>query len=251
MTTTAGPPPEDGLAVRAPGAEHHQHHRDVTGGWLRPAVFGAMDGLVTNIALIAGVAGAHATTHTIVLTGLAGLLAGAFSMAVGEWTSVGSQNALILHEIEVERREIERKPQAEQAELAGMFRARGLSAPLAREVAAELSRDPDAALRLHVSEELGVDMDSIAAPLTAAVSSFATFALGALLPLLPYLFGASTIAWTFGVGGITMAILGGLVARFTHRGVVAGAARQLLLGAVTVTVVYFVGDLIGAGASAS
>jgi VIT1/CCC1 family predicted Fe2+/Mn2+ transporter len=230
--------------------EHHSHHRDVTGGWLRPAVFGAMDGLVTNIALIAGVAGSHAPTHTIILTGLAGLLAGAFSMAVGEWTSVSSQNALIGREIDIERREIARRPDAEEAELAGMFRARGLSAGLAREVATELSRDPDAALRLHVREELGVDIDAIARPLTAAVSSFLTFGVGALLPLLPYLAGAHSLVATLVVGGIALLALGGMVARFTGRSVVVGAARQLALGAVTVAVVYTVGDLIGAGISA-
>jgi len=204
-----------------------------------------MDGLATNIALIAGIAGGHASSHTIILTGFAGLFAGAFSMAVGEWTSVGSQNALVAREVAVERHEIEHRPDAEEAELAGMFRAQGLSAELARAVAAELSRDPDAALRLHVREELGVDLDSIASPVTAAVSSFATFAVGALLPLLPYLFGAHSLVATLIVGAVALLALGGMVARFTGRNPVVGALRQLALGAVTVAVVYGIGALIG------
>ncbi len=216
---------------------------------MRPAVFGAMDGLVTNVALIAGVAGSHAAAHTVVLTGMAGLLAGAFSMAVGEWTSVGSQNALIAREIESERREIADRPAAEEAELAGMFRARGLSADLAREVAAELSRDPDAALQLHVREELGVDMDSVAPPLTAAGSSFVAFAVGALIPLLPYLLGATGFGWTAVIAAVALLGLGAFVARLTAHSLVFGAVRQLLLGVVTVAVVYGVGDLIGAGVS--
>jgi VIT1/CCC1 family predicted Fe2+/Mn2+ transporter len=239
----------EALTPGASGVEHHHRHRDVTGGWLRPGVFGAMDGTVTNVALIAGVAGGHATSHTVILTGIAGLLAGAFSMAVGEWTSVGSQNALIAREIENERQEIANRPAAEEAELAGMFRARGLSVELAREVASELSRDPDAALQLHVREELGVDMDAVAPPQTAAISSFIAFAVGALLPLLPYLAGARSFWWTAVIAGAALAALGAAVARFTARSPLAGAVRQLLLGAVTVAVVYAVGDLIGTGAS--
>lgn len=242
MTETA--PSDSRVAV-----EHHHRHRDVTGGWLRPAVFGAMDGLVTNVALIAGVAGGHASAHTVTLTGIAGLLAGAFSMAVGEWTSVASQNALVNREVESERQEIANRPAAEEAELAGMFRARGVSADLAREVAAQLSRDPEAALRLHVREELGVDADALSPPLTAAVSSLAAFALGAFIPLLPYLLGTGSFLWTAVLAAVSLLVLGSSVARFTARAPVVGALRQLLLGAVTVAVVYGVGALIGTGVS--
>src|SRR3954467_3579323 len=131
-------------------AEVHHSHRNVTGGWLRPAVFGAMDGLVTNVALITGIAGAGAGRHLVVLTGVAGLLAGAFSMAAGEWTSVNSQRELVRVEIDKESREIARVPGADQAELAGLFRSRGLPIDLARTVARELSRDPEVAWRVHV-----------------------------------------------------------------------------------------------------
>lgn len=249
MSGSTTEPSAPTLAGRA-AAEIHHRHRDVSGGWLRPAVFGAMDGLVTNISLIAGVAGSGVATHTVLLTGFAGLLAGAFSMAVGEWTSVSSQNDLITREVDIERLELANNPRAEEAELAGMFRARGLSADLAREVASELSRDPDAALRLHVREELGVDIDALASPWTAAGSSFLSFALGAILPLLPYIAGASSLWATLAVGGAALLTLGGLTARLTQHSVVQGAVRQLLLGAVTVAVVYGVGKLIGAGATA-
>lgn len=249
MTGATTEPPAERVSPRR-GEIHHQH-RDVTGGWLRPAVFGAMDGLVTNISLIAGVAGSGVSTHTVLLTGFAGLLAGAFSMSVGEWTSVGSQNQLIRHEVEIERHELAHNPNAEQAELAGMFRAQGLSAELARDVAAELSRDPDRALRLHVREELGVDVDALASPWTAAGSSFVLFAVGALIPLLPYIAGATTLWWTLGLGGLALLVLGGMTAWLTRHSIVRGALRQLALGAITVGVVYGVGKLIGAGASAA
>src|SRR5437016_2071962 len=136
------------------GHDHGHDHRDVAGGWLRPAVFGAMDGLVTNVALITGVAAAGARLHVVILTGVAGLLAGALSMAVGEWTSVRSQRALVVAEIETERAEIERRPEAEEAELAGLFRSRGLPRDVAARVARELSKDPEVAWRVHVREEL-------------------------------------------------------------------------------------------------
>ena len=138
-------------------AESHGHqHRDVSGGWLRPAVFGAMDGLVTNVSLIAGVGGGGGSQHAIVLTGLAGLAAGAFSMAAGEFVSVSSQNELIHAEVDKERHELKHNPAAEQAELAGMLRRRGVSAATARQAAAEISAHPDKALAIHAFEELGV-----------------------------------------------------------------------------------------------
>jgi VIT1/CCC1 family predicted Fe2+/Mn2+ transporter len=129
----------------------------VSGGWLRPAVFGAMDGLVTNVSLIAGVGGGGASAHIIVLTGLAGLAAGACSMAAGEFVSVSSQNELVQAEVNKERHELEHNPAFEQAELATMLRARGISAATARQAAAEISAQPEKALAVHALEELGVD----------------------------------------------------------------------------------------------
>ena len=140
-------------------ADGHQH-RDVSGGWLRPAVFGAMDGLVTNVSLIAGVGGGAAPHGTIVLTGLAGLAAGALSMATGEFVSVSSQNELVDAEVDKERYELEHNAADEQLELAAMYRARGVDPELADEVARQLSVQPEQALGIHVSEELGVDTRS-------------------------------------------------------------------------------------------
>jgi VIT1/CCC1 family predicted Fe2+/Mn2+ transporter len=229
--------------------EIHHSHRDVNAGMLRPAVFGAMDGLVSNGALVAGVAGATTSTHQVIVAGLAGLLAGSFSMAVGEWTSVASQTHLVQAEIDKEREEIERSPVAEERELAGLFRRRGLSRDLAERVAREVSKDPDEAWRVHVREELGVDPDEQPSPYVAGALSFVTFALGAVAPLLPYLLGAHTLLWSVMVGAVLLLGMGGAVAQFTHRPPIIGALRQLALGSVTVAVVYGVGHAVGAGVS--
>jgi vacuolar iron transporter family protein len=229
--------------------EIHHTHRDVNGGRLRPAVFGAMDGVVSNGALVAGVAAANTSTHNVILTGFAGLLAGSFSMAVGEWTSVASQTHLVQSEIEKERLEIERSPAAEERELAALFRRRGLSRELAARVAQEVSKDPDEAWRVHVREELGVDPDEQPSPYIAAALSFVTFGIGAFAPLLPYLLGAHTLTWSIVVGAVLLLALGGAVARFTQRPLVFGAFRQLVLGAATVAVVFGVGHAIGTGVS--
>lgn len=234
-------------AIDTRNAEVHHTHRDVASGWLRPAVFGAMDGLVTNVALIAAIAGAGASRHVVLLAGLAGLLAGAFSMAVGEWTSVQSQSELVTAEIEKERRELMRKPAAEQAELAALYRHRGLSPDLAAQVARELSRDPESVLRIHVREELGVDPDNLASPYVAAFSSLLSFAAGALVPMLPYMAGAHMLWPTLIVAAADLVALGAAVSRFTDRPWWQGAVRQLALGAGAVGITYGVGSAFGVG----
>jgi VIT1/CCC1 family predicted Fe2+/Mn2+ transporter len=234
-------------AVDTRDAEVHHTHRDVAGGWLRPAVFGAMDGLVSNVALIAGIAGAGASRHGVILAGLAGLLAGAFSMAVGEWTSVHSQAELVRAEIAKERRELVRKPAAERAELAALYRHRGLSPDLAAQVARELSRDPESVWRIHVREELGVDPDNLASPYVAAFSSLLSFAAGALVPMLPYVAGAHMLWPTLLVAAADLLLLGAAVARFTDRPWWHGAFRQLALGAAAVGITYGVGSAFGVG----
>src|SRR6202030_2372249 len=181
--------PENRSRADAQGHEGGHHHRDVSGGWLRPAVFGAMDGLVTNVSLIAGVSGGRLGSHTIVVTGLAGLAAGACSMAAGEFVSVSSQNELIQSEVDKERLELEHTAAAEQAELATMLRARGVSHATARQAAAEISANPEKALAVHALEELGVDHTELPSPIVAAGASLASFAAGAVIPLLPYLAG--------------------------------------------------------------
>ncbi len=229
-------------------AEIHHSHRDVSGGWLRPAVFGAMDGLVSNFALISGVAGAGAAQRVVTLTGLAGLVAGAFSMATGEYTSVASQTEVTQAEIAVEKAELRRRPEAEQAELAGVYMARGVEPKLAREVARQLSRDPETAWRIHAREELGVDPDALPSAWVAAGSSFAAFAVGAFLPLLPYLLGASSLLASLVISAVALFSCGAVVSRFTGRSWTYSGARQLLLGGVAAAVTFGVGSLIGVGA---
>ena len=225
--------------------EHHRAHRDVTGGWLRPAVFGVTDGLVSNTALIAGVAGGGASTHLLIITGLAGLAAGAFSMATGEYVSVSSQSEVVRAEIEMEKAEIALHPKAEEAELAGVFRQRGVDPVTAREVARQLSLDPEQAWRVHVREELGVDPDDLPSAWVASGSSFAAFALGALMPLLPYLLGAGSLLWPVVLGGLGLVAAGVLVSTFTNRSAFYTGGRQLLLGAVAASLTYTVGSLVG------
>jgi len=229
--------------------EIHHQHRDPGSSWLRPTVFGAMDGLVSNVALIAAIAGAGASRHVVLLAGLAGLLAGAFSMAVGEWTSVQSQAELVHAEIAKERRELKRRPAAEQAELAALFQARGVSRELAVQVARELSRDPESLWRIHVREELGVDPDNMASPYVAAFSSLMSFAAGALIPLLPYIAGAHVFWPTLIVAAVDLVALGAAVARFTDRPWWVGATRQLALGAAAAGITYGVGSAFGVGLS--
>ena len=234
----------DAAQVRS---EHHHSHRDVTGGWMRPAVFGVMDGLVSNTALIAGVAGGGAPPRTVALAGLAGLVAGAFSMATGEYVSVASQSELTRAEIENEKAELARVPEAEEAELAGIYRARGVDDATAREVARQLSRDPETAWRVHAREELGVDPDDLPSPWTAAGSSFAAFTVGAAVPLLPFLLGAESLLVPLVLALVALFLAGVLVSRFTDRSAFYSGARQLLLGGAATAVTYAIGSLVGVG----
>jgi VIT1/CCC1 family predicted Fe2+/Mn2+ transporter len=234
--------------VSHPAAEDAHHHADVSGGWLRAAVFGAMDGLVTNIALIAGVGGGGVAAHQIVLTGTAGLVAGAISMGLGEFTSVRAQNEQVAAEVRKEARELLRFPEAEAAELARIWQARGVPPELALEVATILGRNPEAAVRVHAQEELGVDPDDVPSPWTAAGSSFACFSLGALVPLLPYLLGSSSLPLALAAGGVGLFVAGALIARFTGRPWWGSGARQLLLGAAAAGATFVIGHLIGIAA---
>jgi vacuolar iron transporter family protein len=235
--------------IERPEEAHGHNHSDVTGGWLRAAVFGAMDGLVTNTALVAGVGGGGVSSGTIVLSGIASLVAGAISMSLGEYTSVKTQNEQLDLEVAKERHELEHNAAAEQAELAAMIRARGVEPELAREVAAQLSRDPEVALRLHVVAEIGLNPDDKPSPMVAAVSSFLTFSVGAVIPLLPYLFGLSLLWVALLCGGAGLALAGALSSRFTHRAWWYAALRQLLFGAVAAGVTYLIGEAIGRAVS--
>lgn len=228
-------------------AEHDQdhHHRDISGGWLRAATFGAMDGLVTTIALVAGVGGGGADRQLIVLTGLAGVVAGAFSMALGEFASVGTQNEAVDAEADVERRELAVHPHAEQVELTRMYQDMGLSGPTAEAVAREVHADPDLALRVHIAQELGVSIDDKPSPWTAAVSSFAAFAVGGLIPLASFLLGFSSLWLGLAIGGAGLLAAGALTSRFTTRTWWGAALRQLMFGVIAAGATYLVGMLIG------
>ncbi|MFE0730433.1 VIT1/CCC1 transporter family protein [Streptomyces antibioticus] len=235
---------ETEASLHAAHRDNHTH-RDVNGGWLRPAVFGAMDGLVSNLALMTGVAGGDIGRQGLVLTGLAGLAAGAFSMAAGEYTSVASQRELVEAELDVERRELRRHPEDEEAELAALYETRGVEPGLARQVARQLSRDPEQALEIHAREELGIDPSDLPSPLVAAGSSFGAFALGALLPVLPYLLGASALWPAVVLALLGLFACGAVVARVTARTWWYSGLRQLALGGAAAGVTYALGHLFG------
>jgi VIT1/CCC1 family predicted Fe2+/Mn2+ transporter len=237
-------------SVESARAEAHgHHHSDVTGGWLRAAVFGAMDGLVTNTALVAGVGGGGVSSGTIVLSGVASLVAGAISMSLGEYTSVKTQNEQLDLEVAKERRELEHNAAGELAELTEMIRSRGVDDALAREVAAQLSRDPEIALRLHVVAEIGLNPDEKPSPMVAAVSSFLTFSVGAVIPLVPYLLGFSVLWAALICGGFGLALAGALSSRFTPRPWWYAGLRQLIFGAAAAGITYLVGLAIGGALS--
>ncbi|MGH3991215.1 MAG: VIT1/CCC1 transporter family protein, partial [Pseudonocardiaceae bacterium] len=228
-----------------PGDEVGRVHQDLSGGWLRPAVFGAMDGLVTNIALVAGVGGGGAGAGLIVLTGMAGLVAGAFSKALGEYASVETQNDAVRAEVTVERDELRRHPAAEKAELVTSFTQMGLTRRTAQQVADEVHADPSLAVRVHINQELGVNPDEQPSPWVAGGSSFLCFAIGALIPLIPYLLGFESLAAGLGAGAVGLFVAGALASRFTTRSWWLGGLRQVGFGAIAAVATYLVGALIG------
>jgi VIT1/CCC1 family predicted Fe2+/Mn2+ transporter len=232
-----------GTAAVVAGWSHG--HRDVSGGWLRPTVFGAVDGLVTNASLIAGLGGGGVSAHTIVLTGAAALVAGAFSMGTGEYISVTNQNELVHAEVALERQMLARFPAAEQDELAGYFREYGADADTAARMAAAVSSDPSTALRVHTREELGVDHTELPSPVLAGVASLLAFSLGALVPLLPYLVGLPYLAATLLITAVALTAGGIIVGRLTGRPMLRSGLRQFLLGALAIAVTFGVGSLIG------
>ncbi|HEX4818567.1 MAG TPA: VIT1/CCC1 transporter family protein [Acidimicrobiales bacterium] len=233
----------------APRPEHH--HRDIDRGTARAAVFGVSDGLVSNVSLILGVAGANPGAGVVRLAGLAGLISGAVSMAAGEYVSMKAQTELFERELELERRELRRNPHVETVELTQIYQSRGVDPDRARELAEQMMRDPEMALQTHAREELGIDPDKLGSPTGAAISSFIAFALGALVPLLPWFFGsgvAATVA-SIALGGVACVVVGALLARFTGRRVWFSAARQLAIAMVAAGTTFLVGHLVGVGVS--
>jgi VIT1/CCC1 family predicted Fe2+/Mn2+ transporter len=224
-----------------------KHHRDVQGGTARAAVFGVSDGLVSNVAIVLGFAGANPGPGLVRLAGLAGLIGGAVSMAAGEYVSMTAQAELLERELEMERLELRRRPEAERRELAQIYRSRGVDEDTAEQLATALSRDPELALQTHAREELGIDPDSLGQPVRAALSSFVTFSVGATIPLLPYFFGTGTAALVVAVvlGVIAALAVGAALAKFTGRPMGRSAGRQLLFSAVPAAITYAIGSAVG------
>ncbi|HEY3163413.1 MAG TPA: VIT1/CCC1 transporter family protein [Candidatus Limnocylindrales bacterium] len=232
-------------------AGRERWHRSGRSGTLRAVIFGVSDGLVSNLALVMGVAGASGPTgaqsHFILLAGVAGLLAGAFSMAAGEYISMQSQRELFERQIALERAELEAMPEEEEAEMAALYRAKGFQEDEARAIAHRLFEDPERALEQLIREELGLDPDELGSPFGAAFGSFVAFALGAFVPVLPYIVGGGVVAFVTAIGLSLVALfgVGAGVSLLTGRGVLFSGARQVLIGTAAAVVTYAVGTAIG------
>jgi vacuolar iron transporter family protein len=259
---TSPPPLEPGPASAAPDApgsaegpgqeaELHQsvehHHRNIQGGAARAAVFGVSDGLVTNVSLILGFVGAQPGPNYVRLAGVAGLLAGAFSMAAGEYVSMSAQKDLLNRELEIERRALKAEPEAEMEELAQVYERRGLAPEAAAYLAQMMMRTPELALEAHAREEIGVDPSAIASPYPAAISSFASFCVGAAIPLLPWFFvrGIPAVASSISVVAVASVVIGLLLSQATGRSPLKSALRQLAVSMLAAGVTYLVGRLVG------
>lgn len=232
---------------RGVGTSSRRWERATRTGSLRAAVFGVNDGLVSNLALVMGVAGASPGGRVIVIASLAGLLAGAFSMAAGEYVSMRVQAEVAQRALAIEMKEIAEDPEGERVELASMFLARGYSADLAERMAAEAMGNPALALSAHAREELGIDPDHLGSPPAAAASSFATFAVGALVPLLPYLFasGASAAVQSLLASLAALFSVGSLTARLGGRPSWKGGLRMLVIGGTAAGLTFGIGSLFG------
>jgi vacuolar iron transporter family protein len=238
-----------GHSAPVAGNIEHRHRGLGGGGNLRAAVFGINDGLVSNASLIFGVAGASSDPAVVLLTGVAGMTAGAFAMAAGEFVSVRSQRELFEYQISLERDELKEYPDAEAQELALIYKAKGLSGGEAERVAKQLVADPEHALDTLAREELGLNPDELGSPWGAAISSLLSFALGAAVPLVPFALAAGTHALT--IAGVLTAValfgVGATLSLFTGRAAVFSGARMLLLGALAAAITYAVGKLFGVG----
>jgi VIT1/CCC1 family predicted Fe2+/Mn2+ transporter len=236
-----------GHAAPVAGGTEHRHRGLGGGGNLRAAVFGINDGLVSNASLIFGMAGATADAKVVLLTGIAGLTAGAFAMAAGEFVSVRSQRELFEYQISLERDELKEYPDAEAQELALIYKAKGLSGGEAQRVAKKLVADPEHALDTLAREELGLNPDELGSPWGAAVSSLLSFALGAAIPLLPFIFhaGASSLLITAALTAVALFVVGATLSLFTGRGAIISGVRMLVLGGLAAIVTFGVGKLFG------
>jgi VIT1/CCC1 family predicted Fe2+/Mn2+ transporter len=228
--------------------EVERQHKNYGSGTLRAGVFGVNDGLVSNTCLVMGVAGAGTSASVILLTGVAGLLAGAFSMGAGEFISMLSQKEMFQHQIGQEKDELERYPKEEAEELALIYAARGVPIKEARHVANHLIQNPEQALDTLSREELGLNPDELGSPVGAAISSFLTFSVGASLPLIPYVFGDAKqgILIASLISGTALFCVGAALSLFSGRNAFIGGARMLVIGAAAAALTYFIGSLFGA-----
>ncbi len=245
MVEPVADPP--GHAHRGSPDPPREHHRDIQGGAARAAVFGVSDGLITNVSLILGVVGANPSAGIVRLVGLAGLAAGAFSMAAGEYVSMSAQSELIHRELAVEKEELRRHPGREMRELVSVYMRRGVPRETAEAVTEALMKDPEVALEVHSREELGVDPARTGSPVAAALSSFASFAVGALLPLLPWFFvtGIAAVVSSIVLGALGCVVVGAGVAYFAERPYPRTVLRQLVIAAAAAAATFAVGRLVG------
>jgi vacuolar iron transporter family protein len=228
------------------GLVHPEHHRNIQGGAVRAAVFGISDGLVSNMGLILGLAGANPDADVVRVGGLAGLIAGAISMAAGEYNSMRVQADLLERELAIEARELRRRPGVETVELAGLYEQRGLPPDGAKALAEAVMKDPDVALEAHAREELGIDPNQLGNPLSAAVSSFFSFSLGALVPLVPWFFGAGNAAIVISLvlGIVAAVVVGAVVGRSSGRPLPVAITRQVLFTVIPAAITYAIGRLL-------
>ncbi len=225
-----------------------RRHRGIeSGGNLRAAVFGVNDGLVSNASLIMGIAGATTDARLIVLTGAAGLIAGAFSMAAGEYVSVRSQREMYQYQIDLEREELDHYPDEETEELALIYEARGMARDDAHRIAAQLTADPDRALATLAREELGLNPDELGSPWSASLSSFLSFAAGAAIPLAPYVFTSTgrALPATIALTACALFAVGATLSLYTGRNAWFSGARMLVIGAAAGAFTYLIGTMLG------
>ena len=248
LSVYSAPPAVGGHAMPTSLAQVGARHRSAFGGGLRAAVFGVDDGLVSNVSLVLGVAGAGAASGYVLTAGVAGLLAGALSMAAGEYVSVRSQREMYEHQIALEREELAEYPEEEAEELALIYQARGVALEQAREVSRALLTNPTAALDVLAREELGLNPDDLGSPWQAAASSFVAFALGAAVPLIPFLCGFTAARATASAVAITLVALFAVglgLSLFTGRDALRSALRMVLIGGGAGAVSFLVGHAVG------
>lgn len=236
---------QDKAVDHSEGGERHRHRNIRRGGNLRAAVFGMNDGLLSNVSLIIGMAGATSDSHILMMSGVAGLLAGAASMAAGEYISVKSQRELYEHQIALEKRELAEFPEEEAAELAIIYEARGMSPDEARALGAKMVKDPVKGLEALTREELGLNPHDLGSEWGAATSSFIAFAVGAIIPLVPLFVSPNALVWSIALSAVMLFFAGVTISLFTGRHAIYGGIRMLAIGSLAASATYGIGYFVG------